>query len=352
MSKIKVAMFTGGNGTASIGKAMVADGMELTLLVNCYDDGKSTGRLREFIPGMLGPSDVRKNAARYGPAYLQEYLEYRSPEVMMSHWFAPWYRAFNEYECSTGKEFNKTDCPRGNILFAGCYLDHNRDFNVAVDAFTRKICPEVRILNVTDGRNLSLKARCGVQWYDEGQICTTVNLPHIDELVLVDPNVLHKSICPITPNINLEAFRALLVADVIVYGPGTQHSSLLPSYITQGVSQAILANKNALKVYVANLACDYDSVHDTVEALTQKFIRYMRDYPKWDDLVDYTLIADDAFLPQGRIPSLRVIGKYQTSQGQHDGPAVVAAIKGLMTSSPVVTTSTGSAIDSGTPLVP
>src|SRR5256885_7690099 len=32
----------------------------VTLLVNGYDNGRSTGALRRFLPGMLGPSDFRK----------------------------------------------------------------------------------------------------------------------------------------------------------------------------------------------------------------------------------------------------------------------------------------------------
>lgn len=352
MSKIKVVMFSGGNGTASIGKAMLAEGMDLTLLVNCYDDGKSTGRLREFIPGMLGPSDVRKNAARYAPAYLQEYLEYRSPEVMMSHWFAPWYRAFNEYECGVGKPFDKTDCPRGNILFAGCYLDHDRNFNAAVDAFTRKICPEVRILNVTDGRNLYLKARCGAQWYDEGEICTTVGLPLIDELALVDRHDSKQLVRSIVPEINLEAFRVLLTADVIVYGPGTQHSSLLPSYMTNGVAEAIVRNKKALKVYIANIAVDYDSVHETAGTLAMKLVRYMHGYPNWEDLVTFHLAAINGTLPIGELPGKGRAGSFCSSQGTHDGPSVVAQIKQWLTASLASSTSEASTIDPGAPLVP
>ena len=57
-------MFSGGRGTASLSKAFVAHPqIDLFLLVNAYDDGLSSGRLRRFIPGLLGPSDIRKNVA-------------------------------------------------------------------------------------------------------------------------------------------------------------------------------------------------------------------------------------------------------------------------------------------------
>ena len=59
--------------------------MDLSLLVNAYDDGLSTGELREFIPSMLGPSDFRKNLSQMldfcsGQQYaVQKILELRLP---------------------------------------------------------------------------------------------------------------------------------------------------------------------------------------------------------------------------------------------------------------------------------
>src|SRR5258705_4722243 len=58
----RIVLFCGGRGSATIIRAMLRQSeVELTLLVNAYDDGLSTGVLRNFIPGMLGPSDFRKN---------------------------------------------------------------------------------------------------------------------------------------------------------------------------------------------------------------------------------------------------------------------------------------------------
>lgn len=62
MSPTRVVLFCGGRGSATIIRALLRQtDVELTLLVNAYDDGLSTGALRDFIPGMLGPSDFRKN---------------------------------------------------------------------------------------------------------------------------------------------------------------------------------------------------------------------------------------------------------------------------------------------------
>ena len=67
-SRINLVLFSGGSGTKSITEAMLKHPqIALKILINAYDDGHSTGRLRRFIPGMLGPSDVRKNINRLMP---------------------------------------------------------------------------------------------------------------------------------------------------------------------------------------------------------------------------------------------------------------------------------------------
>src|SRR5512132_832940 len=66
--KLNVVLFSGGTGTNSITEALLRQqSIALTILINAYDDGHSTGRLRRFIPDMLGPSDVRKNVNRLMP---------------------------------------------------------------------------------------------------------------------------------------------------------------------------------------------------------------------------------------------------------------------------------------------
>ena len=58
----------------------------MTSIVNAYDDGSSTGRIRAFVPGMLGPSDIRKNISTFMPTAercqraLKRLLDYRFPD--------------------------------------------------------------------------------------------------------------------------------------------------------------------------------------------------------------------------------------------------------------------------------
>src|SRR5580698_271422 len=85
-TKINLVLFSGGSGTQSITEALLKHPqISLRILINAYDDGHSTGRLRRFIPGMLGPSDVRKNINRLMPVAercqqaLRSISDYRLP---------------------------------------------------------------------------------------------------------------------------------------------------------------------------------------------------------------------------------------------------------------------------------
>src|ERR1700689_1399049 len=78
-TKINLVLFSGGSGTQSITEALLKHPqISLRILINSYDDGHSTGRLRRFIPGMLGPSDVRKNINRLMPVAERCQLALRS----------------------------------------------------------------------------------------------------------------------------------------------------------------------------------------------------------------------------------------------------------------------------------
>src|SRR5205823_3552147 len=83
---LRVVVFCGGRGSSTIIRELIRwPEVSLSLLVNAYDDGLSTGELREFIPSMLGPSDFRKNLSQLldfcsSEQYaLQKILELRLP---------------------------------------------------------------------------------------------------------------------------------------------------------------------------------------------------------------------------------------------------------------------------------
>jgi 2-phospho-L-lactate transferase/gluconeogenesis factor (CofD/UPF0052 family) len=357
-TQINVVLFSGGSGTDSITKALLQHPqISLRILINAYDDGHSTGRLRKFIPGMLGPSDVRKNINRLMPLVersqraLKQLSDYRlavgisredalrfldafvldnatvSPASLqpafldlrvgqakrLRSFVETFLKYFHEQE-ALGRHFDFTDCAVGNILFAGCYLEQGQDFNQAIVAFCEfyEVAPEI-LLNITLGENLFLVAEKenGTFVLNEADLVAAQDAAKISGIYLMDEQTYRTRVeeaqgppsegwralfqaSHVMPRLNPGAGDALRDADVIIYGPGTQHSSLFPSYLTEGVAEAISGNPNADKIFIGNIHRDYDIQGDDANDLARKLIQTLgrNDQVKlsWTDVVTHFFI--------------------------------------------------------------
>lgn len=356
--KIEVVLFSGGSGTQSITETLLRHPqIALRILINAYDDGHSTGRLRRFIPGMLGPSDVRKNinrlmrvaerseqslkaisdyrlpvgipretALRQIDAIIQDSAADQLPDAIrnpLPHlvcWqaaqlkgFLKTFRAYFDQQERIGRSFDFTDCALGNLLFAGCYLEQNRDFNRAIEAFCQFYeIPSDVLLNVTLGENLFLVAEkeSGAVLLNEADIVKLQDNAKIGELFLIDEDTYTRRIENVSepaggwgtllrashclPRMNPRAAEAIAAADVIIYGPGTQHSSLLPSYLTEGVAESIAANGKADKIFIGNIHRDYDIQADDASDLARKLLHAMNRQGQasvaWRDVVSHFFV--------------------------------------------------------------
>ena len=330
---VKVCLFAGGRGSSELIHSFNSDQqIQLTVLVNGYDDGLSTGKIRNLIPGLLGPSDFRKNFSTLlissgsdldkSIAHLLElrilnrdhflvsnleakniilndileskkeiltYAQFKSVKKNIEYFFT------NFAESGTNLApivFN--DMAFGNLLIAGQYLQSNKDFNSAINTLSRLFKTKTSILNVSDGSNREL---IGIT--SEGKILTSeaeiVNLTHqqsVEHIYLVNESLpidyINKSLdfdirkrkdflenLESLPEINPLASHALSVADVIIYGPGTQHSSLLPSYLTKNIGSIISGNVKAKKLFVPNLSLDNDLHHESLGSILSKLCEYL-----------------------------------------------------------------------------
>ena len=62
---VSVVLFSGGRGSDVLSRQLIGHpDVQLTIAINGYDDGASTGEVRRFLGDSLGPSDFRKNASR------------------------------------------------------------------------------------------------------------------------------------------------------------------------------------------------------------------------------------------------------------------------------------------------
>ncbi|MFD2357174.1 2-phospho-L-lactate transferase CofD family protein [Nonomuraea ferruginea] len=80
-----------------------------------------------------------------------------------------------------------------------------------------------------------------------------------------------------TVSLNPEAGDAIRNADLLLYGPGTPHSSLLPSYLTPGAADAIAESRAAAKVFVVNTRDDHDVQGLSAPELVGRTLSYLGD---------------------------------------------------------------------------
>ena len=138
-----------------------------------------------------------------------------------------------------------------------------------------------------------------------------------------------------------EARGAIAEAQLIIYAPGTQHSSLFPSYLTPGLGEAIAANLDAIKLLVTNIQKDAEITGRSAVDLIDRAVFYLRDKDRLTIptpcLITHYLLNDPAarpaeqpYVPLGRLESLEDprlvrVGNYEAgASGRHDAAKVLA----------------------------
>jgi hypothetical protein len=377
---MRVVLFTGGRGSEALAQLLGGDPrVHLTLAINGYDDGASTGEVRRFLVDALGPSDFRKNASRFARMYascdarLIDFLDARLPaqaaadalraRVMEAptETAATSLRAFlDEYDLRR-MPLRFEDASVGNFVFAGCYLRAGRRFNDAIDRYCALVgLPPGLVENVTDGANAVLVAldADGRVLGSEEEIVDARRRNRIAEIFLIDrvldeavrerlarlgPDARRETLLrlSIKPGLNARLTQAIATADLIVYAPGTQHSSLFPSYLTAGLGPAIAANVRATKLFVTNLQVDAEIAGSTAVELIDRAVFYLRDKGRLPIpapfLFTHYLLNDPAgsgvdkpYVPLGRLESLedprlvRIANFEAGTTGRHDARKVLA----------------------------
>jgi len=396
---IKVSLFCGGRGSASLIQELTnSQKVHLSLLVNGYDDGLSAGELRDLVPNMLGPSDFRKNLSRLLDLHsneqyaLQQLLEYRFPKDFSAaniaafeeyvenpdgqHFVpAPLDTMFGELQINARKAVLKrikrflsykreheqslsySDCSLGNLVFAGAYLESD-NFNTSVRNLASDFGSFSELINVTKGENRILVAlkSDGELLARESEIVGTQSKTPIAKLFLLEKGLdnndkkalaemnfeeknefLSARNCPVS--ISSDADLTLRNSDVIIFGPGTQHSSLLPSYFTKGLAEAIAESAAATKVFVANLDEDADIQGLTVSDLVDKALDLLGDPDGSKGLINYVICdSEGASRKAGILPGKAtgeiykgakiITGRFESSSkpGTHNGYTVVRKV--------------------------
>lgn len=220
----RVVAIGGGHGLSTLLRGLKAHTRNLTAVVTVADDGGSSGRLRESL-GILPPGDIRNCLAALS-----------NDEALLTQLFQYRFSGAPELE---GHSF-------GN-LFISALTEITGSFEEAI---------------AESGRALSVSGRVLPSTLHDVRLVADVRLPH----VVNEVRVAGESKIPemagrvrrvwLEPN-NPPAFppvlQSILGADLIVIGPGSLYTSLLPNLLVPDLLAAIHASR-AIKVFVCNIA--------------------------------------------------------------------------------------------------
>jgi hypothetical protein len=220
------------------------------------------------------------------------------------------------------------------------------------------IAPGV-IQNVTDGRNAFLVAVAadGAVLCSEEEIVDANRQNRISDIFLIDRRCRRTTAKLLARGTAADAIRlfesrqadvglnpqlaaAIAEADLIVYAPGTQHSSLFPSYLTPGLPAAIARNLHAIKLLITNIQADAEITGSSAVDLIERAVYYLKERGRVETptscLITHYVVNDPAqaetsvpYVPLGQIdlledPRLVRIANYEDGvTGRHDASKIL-----------------------------
>jgi uncharacterized cofD-like protein len=220
----KVVALGGGNGLATLLRGLKEHTTNLTAIVTMADDGGSSGRLRREL-GLPPPGDLRNCLAALSDdeGLLTQLFQYRFMEGggLEGHSFG---NLFIAALAGVTGSFDRGVLEAGNVLrIRGQVLPATLSDVALVADKTPAL--EAHVVRV------------------EGESQIPISPGRISRVHLE----------PGEPPAYPEAIRAVLGADMIVIGPGSLYTSILPNLLVPDLAGAIRASR-AFKVYVCNVA--------------------------------------------------------------------------------------------------
>lgn len=287
----RIVAIGGGTGLSTMLRGLKKYTGNLTAILTVGDDGGSTGRLRRDL-GILPPGDFRNCIVALADAepLMEDLFQYR---------FQPGAGAGLE-----GHSF-------GN-LFIVAMMGVTGDFEKAVAETARVLAVRGQVYPSTLA-NVTLCAEMA----DGSRIVGESNIGEARtpiRRIFLQPERLAGY---------PEALRAILDADLIILGPGSLYTSILPNLLVEDLARAVRLSA-ATKVYVCNVATqrgetDNFSVEDHVDALVAHVGEGFFDYI----LVNSNFAAADKIRPEWQV---RPVGRGERERELHGAHVVLADV--------------------------
>jgi uncharacterized cofD-like protein len=220
----RIVVMGGGTGLSALLRGLKAHTNNLTAIVTVADDGGSSGELRR-TRGILPPGDIRNCLTALS-----------DDEALLSQIF--------QYRFASGEGLNGHSL--GN-LFITAMADITGSFEEAV---------------AEAGHVLAVKGRVLPATLHDVRLAAMIKLPDQDnEVQIKGESEITKQggiirrlwLEPNNPLAFPPTLQAILSADMIVIGPGSLYTSLLPNLLVPDLAEAVRASR-AIKFYVCNVA--------------------------------------------------------------------------------------------------
>ncbi len=217
----KVVVIGGGTGLSTLLRGIKEHTSNITAVVTVADDGGSSGRLREEL-GIPAVGDIRNCIVALADSepLMGELLQYRFP---------------GDGEASLGGH------TIGNLLLAAMASVQGGDFEEGVRQMNRVLAVRGQVVPAT-GTAVTLHARLlgGTEVAGQSEIAKSAR---IDRVWLTPEDVPAGD----------DARRAIEEADLIVVGPGSLYTSIMPSLLLPELLAAVRSSE-AVKLFICNVA--------------------------------------------------------------------------------------------------
>lgn len=265
-----ITVIGGGHGLSVLLRGLKEYTSNVTAVVTVADDGGSSGRLREEF-GIIPPGDLRNCLVALADT-----------EPLMEKLFQ--YR-FEGTSDLAGHSF-------GN-LFIAAMAKVTGDVEKALMESSKVLAVRGRVFPSTTARiKLSASMEDGSIVEGESQI----PLAHKKiSRVMISP----RRVAPVH-----SAIKAIEEAEIIVLGPGSLYTSIMPNFLVDGIAEAIKKSR-AVKVYICNVMTQPGETDDyTVADHVRAIIKHAG-----AGSVDYVLANDK--------PVSKSLEQYYAREGQH-----------------------------------
>jgi uncharacterized cofD-like protein len=253
--ELNVVAIGGGTGLSSLLRGLKHENISLTAIVTVADDGGSTGRIRREYD-MPAPGDIRNCI-----------LALADDELLVNQLFQ--YRFEKDGSDLKGHSL-------GN-LFITALTQTTGSFEQAVLEFGRVVNIRGRVLPSTlDNVTLCARFSDGTEKCGESNI-SSYGAP-ITEVYFDDGQ----------PEAYAPALEAIVNADLIVLGPGSLYTSVVPNLLVNGILDAIRWSRGTT-AYVCNVATQQG---ETDHFTAADHVRVVQDY-LGEGLLDFAVVNDN-----------------------------------------------------------